>query len=402
MNAKIKTLGFVLGATALCAAAGMAQRTSAPAETARVAHTIVTQCGNIHKGDLVLIEGGTRDQQLLEDIAVEVRKLGAHPLITIGSDQLTQRMITDVPADFDTQEQAFGMKLAETIDALISVEYGEKLDLLAGVSPERLARMAKAEHAVYEKLRERGVVSVQLGNNLYPTEARAKQFGISQPDLSRIFWNAVNTDYTAIQAIGERVQDILAAGKEVRITAPNGTDLVLQVTSRPVFVNDGIVSEEDRYAKGSSAQAWLPAGEVYLAPVPGSANGTFIADTFYYEGKLIEGLKLVFKDGKLTSLTANPKSDISLLEKRRQAAPAPGRDQFAAIDIGINPALEVPKNGRFVSWIASGTISVGFGGNTWAGGENDVPFDVSAHLPNGTLTVDGRKLIDQGKLIAEK
>jgi leucyl aminopeptidase (aminopeptidase T) len=254
-----------------------------------------------------------------------------------------------------------------------------------------------AEQAVYEKLRERNVVSIHLGNDLYPTEARAKQFGIPQADLHRIFWNGVNTDYARLQSLGERVMNLLASGTEVKITAPNGTNLTMQIANREVFVSDGVVSQTDRSPGGPAAQVWLPAGEVYLAPVPGTANGTFIADTFFHEGKLIEALKLEFKAGKLTNMTA--KSDISALRKLYDAAPAPARDVFAAVDIGINAGIEVPKNSRMITWMAAGTISVGIGDNRWAGGENSVPYGLFAQLIDGTLAVDGRNLIDRGRLL---
>lgn len=391
MNATIKIMGLGLGVTSLCIA-------GAP-DTARVAQMTVQKCAGIQDGDLVLIEGGTRDQLLLEDIAVEVRKLGAHPLIAINSDRLTLRMIQDVPEKLDAQPRLLDLKLIEAIDAVISVDYSEKPDLLANISPERLARRATAEHDVYDKMLQRGVVGVHIGNDLYPTEARAKQFQIPRDQLERIFWGAIAANYDQIQSIGDRVRDTLASGKEVRITAPNGTDLTIQIANRPVFVSDGVVSEEDRYAKGPASQVWLPAGEVYVTPVPRTANGTFVADNFFYEGKLIEGLKLTFKDGALASMTSTKPADLAPLEKRYKAAPAPARDLFSAIDVGINPTIEVPQNSRLLTWMESGTISIGFGGNTWAGGDNDVAFAVFAQLPNGTLTIDGRKIIDQGKLL---
>ena len=48
-------------------------------------------------------------------------------------------------------------------------------------------------------------------------------------------------------------------------------------------------------------------------------------------------------------------------------------------------------------------VTVVVGNNAWAGGENKVNFDFSPYLPNATVAVDGRPLIQEGKLvIAEK
>jgi leucyl aminopeptidase (aminopeptidase T) len=136
---------------------------------------------------------------------------------------------------------------------------------------------------------------------------------------------------------------------------------------------------------------------VYLAPVAGTAEGTFVADTFYFEGKRIEGLTFKFSKGKLTSFTA--KGDIKAFQEHYDAAPA-GREAFAAIDFGINPDVEVPSGSKMVTWMAAGTVSVGIGNNVWAGGDNSVPFDVFAHLMGATVTVDGTRIIDAGKLVS--
>ncbi|MCH8824534.1 MAG: aminopeptidase [Planctomycetes bacterium] len=396
MVRKCRIVGLGLGILAVGVASGLVAQQPATTNTANVADTLVNQCANIRFGELVLIKGGTRDQQMLEDIAVEVRKLGAHPLITIGSDSLTHKMLTEVPAKFDTQDPSFALKMAETVDAVISVDFTERLDLLADVSAERLTNQNKTFEPVYKKMLERGVLQVHLGNGLYPTTARAKQFGITKSELSRIFWNGVNTDYDRLQSTGARVKNILASGQTVRIIAPNGTDLTVEITQRPVFISDGVISSEDRYAGGPACQVWLPAGEVYVTPVPKTARGTFVADNFFFEGKHIKGLKLMFRDGKLTSMTS--KSDITALQERYQAAPE-GRDVFAAIDIGINPSVQTPSGSRMVTWMAAGTISIGIGNNTWAGGDNDVPFDLFAHLTNGKLTVDRKTIVDRGKLL---
>jgi len=48
---------------------------------------------------------------------------------------------------------------------------------------------------------------------------------------------------------------------------------------------------------------------------------------------------------------------------------------------------------KMVAWMPSGMITVGIGNNTWAGGENNVSYGLSTHLPNSTLTVDGENLV---------
>jgi hypothetical protein len=50
--------------------------------------------------------------------------------------------------------------------------------------------------------------------------------------------------------------------------------------------------------------------------------------------------------------------------------------------------------------IVQGTVSIGIGGNKGIGGTNETQFGHEETLRKPTLTVDGYKLIDQGKIQA--
>ena len=397
-STKVLTLGA--GAVAAAVALGMAPQATKSSSTspdyAKLANTLVNTCAGLKAEEVVLIEGGARDIELLENLAVECRKIGAQPFILLGSDRLDRMMYTEVPAEYDTQKPKFAKKLAEMVEATITIDYHERPGLLADIDPQRIMARQKTMQPVMKEMMDKNVVSVHLGNDLYPTRARAERFGISQQDLAKIFWDGVNVDYNQLQTIGSIVQGKLVRGKELRITAANGTDVTVEINNRPTYVSDGVVSYDDRTSGGPSCQVWLPAGEVYLTPEPGKATGTFVADHFDFEGKSIEGLTLKFERGKLTSMTA--KGDISALKRKYEAAPE-GKELFSAINFGINPNVVTPPNSKFTSWVAAGTVSIGFGNNLWAGGNNDVPFEFFARLPNATVTIDGVKFIDQGKLI---
>ena len=160
-----------------------------------IAQKLVTQSANIQEGDLVLVLGGVEDFELLESIAVQVRKLGAFPLVAPSSDRMVRRMYDDVAAKYDSQAPEFALKITSLVDAVISVDFGEP-GLLTHVPPERLATRSKAFQPVATLSLARNVRQVNLGNALYPTVALSKQFGISQEEMTRIFWDGVNVDYS--------------------------------------------------------------------------------------------------------------------------------------------------------------------------------------------------------------
>ena len=73
------------------------------------------------EGEVVLISSGPENIELLEDIAVQVRKAGAFPIVTVGTDRMAKRLYTDVPEKYDAQVDQGDLKLAGVVNAAIFV-----------------------------------------------------------------------------------------------------------------------------------------------------------------------------------------------------------------------------------------------------------------------------------------
>ena len=271
----------------------------------QIAQRVVTQSAAVGDGDVVLISGRMQDAELMEDIAVNVARAGGQPLIAYGSDRLSKRMFFDVPAKYDDRADTWGMQMADMVDVFISLGNGTSEALLEGADPARLAARNKANAPVTQAIMKNNVRRVELGNNLYPTPWRAERFGMEEAALSKMFWNGINVDYGQLQARGAEVKAALAGGDRIRITHPNGTDLSMRVQGRPVGVSDGIISQEDRKAGGAAVGVYLPAGEVYTTPVPGSTNGTLVDSGSWFNGKRIDKLTLKVVDGKVTEMSGS-------------------------------------------------------------------------------------------------
>ena len=360
-----------------------------------LAQKLVNQCGNIREGEIVLVNGGIHDMELLENISVNIRKLGAFPLLIIGSDRITRRMYTDVPVKYDSQVPELDLKLFEFANAYIYLPINEKADLLTDIPPERFIAQANSFEPVNALAKKRNIRGVNLGNGLYPTEDQARLFGMSRQELADIFWRGVNTDYVRLEATGKSVKAVLSAGKEVHVTNPNGTDLKFSIENRHAFVSDGIITSDDIKAGYAASQVYLPAGEVFITSVAGSAEGKVVVDRFFYQGKEIIGLSLVFQQGRLVSM--NAKSGLAPLKGIYDAAES-GKDEFAFFDVGINPDVRIKNGSKMVAWMPAGMVTVGVGNNIWAGGENNCSLGLPFFLPGCTVTIDGKVLVDKGVL----
>ncbi|HEY5852286.1 MAG TPA: aminopeptidase [Lysobacter sp.] len=366
-------------------------------ELEQLAERLVTQSAAVKEGEVVLVSGRSQDAELIENIAVQVRKLGGYPLVTYGSDRMSRRMFFDVPEKYDAQTDKLGLQLADIADVAIGLNNGTSENLYEGADPKRMAARGKADEAVSQAFLNNGVRIVEVGNNLYPTAWRAERYGMTEPQLADAFWKGLNIDYAQLQSRGEQIKAAIAAGNELHITNPNGTDLKLQVKGRRILVSDGIISPEDEKAGGPSLAAFLPAGEVYTTPVPGSAQGKVVHTRTYFRGKPIDNLTLTVEAGKVTAMTGDGPGYPDFKAEYDAVGDA-RKDQFAFIDFGINPNVSLPASSTVGTWVPAGAVTVGTGSNTWAGGDNSVPYGVIAFLPGSTVTLDGKPIIEKGVL----
>ncbi|MGI8732376.1 MAG: aminopeptidase [Pyrinomonadaceae bacterium] len=369
---------------------------AAPTDLAALSNRLLIQVGGVKEGEIVFINGGVRDLELLENLSTDVRKNGGFALVTISSDRMFKKYYAEVPDKYDSRSPDLQLKLATLPAAAITIDTNESDDVAEGISPARLAAVGKAGEPVGDLYLKRSVRQVAIGNNLYPTADRAKQFGMSQDELARSFWEAANSDYSAIQATGEKVKTELSTGKEVHITNPNGTDLTVRIEGRPFFVSDGIISADDVKKGGPAVSVYIPAGEVYCSPVPGTAAGKVVESQTFFRGKEVNDLTLTFVAGKLTEMTGSGPGFADL--KASYDAGGEGRELFGFVDFGINPNLKIWPTSKVGNWVQSGMVTVGIGGNTWAGGDNRTSYGLTNYLPGSTVTVDGKTVVDNGVL----
>jgi aminopeptidase len=367
-----------------------------PTDLEQLAQRLVTQSAAVKEGEVVLVSGGPESIELLENIAVHVRKAGAFPLVTVSTDRLSKRLYADVPEKYDSQTDQLDLKLASVVNATISVERDSAEGLFADADPKRMAARAKANEGLQDEYIKHNVRSVEVGNGLYPQEWLARRYGMTPEDLAKTFWGGVNVDYADLQTRGAQVSAALASGSEIQIRDANGTDLKVRVQGRPYGVSDGIISAEDMKKGPAGQSVYLPAGEVYVTPVPGTAEGKVVRALEYFQGKEVNNLTMTFAAGKLTSITGSGPGFEKL--KAAYDAAGEGKDLFAVVDFGINPNVKLPAGSKIATWVPAGTVTVGVGNNVWAGGDNKTLYGYFVSLPGTTVTLDGKPVVEAGQL----
>ena len=365
-----------------------------PGDLQAAARNLV-QAGVVKTGDKVLIIGSIRDATLLEHIAIETMKAGGQPLISLASDKLTRRSFDEVPASYDSLPDTLTLALVNTFDVQISVDVSESDDVLAGVSQARQAERAKASQPATEAFFRRNVRSVNLGNGQYPTAALAQRLGVPQCELASTFWRGAGVPADTLRAKGEAARASLAGAKQITLTHPNGTNLTFGVDEARSFVSDGAITPVKMKQGGAAVNTWLPAGELILPAISGTAEGKVVIDRMLWEGQEVRGLTLAYSKGRLTSMTAA--SSIDGLKARYDTA-AGGKDQFAWIDIGLNPETKLPVGTGRIVWTAPGAVTVGLGDNRAFGGTNASDFGLATQIGGATVKADGKIVVENGAL----
>ncbi|HEY0428307.1 MAG TPA: aminopeptidase [Pyrinomonadaceae bacterium] len=366
---------------------------AAPTDLKKLAERIVTQSAGVKENENVLISGSARDMELLENLVIEVEKAGGNAMLEINSENMTKRSYAEVPEKYDSKEPKLGIALAKAFNVTISVDSSETEGLLADVPPARLAARSKASVPVGDEFIKNKIRNVNVGNELYPTEWRAKRFEMAPDAFAKLFWEGVNIDYTSLQATGEKARTAFA-GKEVEITHPNGTNIKFNIESKPAYISDGIISADD-VAKGNF-DVYLPAGEAAVIPAANSGTGKFVIEKDFFNGKEVHNITLNFENGKLTSMTGEGEGFAAL--KADYDARGEGKEILSYLDLGINPNYVLSPSTKFGNWVSAGMVSLGTGNNVWAGGTNNSTGAAGGHLAGATVKIDGKVVIENGTL----
>lgn len=211
----------------------------------------------------------------------------------------------------------------------------------------------------------------------------------SMPMLTEeMMMRALAVDYNKIKESCDRFSAILTEAKEVHLTTPAGTDLSFSIAGRKGFSDSGIYHNRGDFGN-------LPAGEASVAPVEGSASGVLVVDaSMAGVGLLEKPLKIEIEKGLATRITGGESADklIKILERYGEKA-----RNIAELGIGLNPAAKITG---FVleDEKMEGTCHIALGDNSSFGGNVAVNSHLDGVVLNPTLVIDGKKLIEDGKI----
>ena len=215
----------------------------------------------------------------------------------------------------------------------------------------------------------------------------------SMPMFEReMFFGAMDVDWEDLADSTNVLARALEGADHCEISSTNGTRLVLGVSGRPFMPDDGMLNQRGKFGN-------LPAGEVFVAPVEGTAEGILVLE-WGSQAKLKSPLTVTIEEGRVVSVDGDETDEVNWLERLLSAHP--DNTNIAELGIGTNQAARRPDN-VLESEKILGTVHVAFGDNHTFGGVVKAPLHQDFVLFDATLvavweTGGGRRvLLDNGK-----
>jgi leucyl aminopeptidase (aminopeptidase T) len=200
---------------------------------------------------------------------------------------------------------------------------------------------------------------------------------------------AINANYDRIAKLSNRYAKILTDGKTARVTTPAGTDISFSIDGRDGFADTGLALIPGMFTN-------LPAGEAYIAPIEGTANGRIVIDGAICDtGKLAQNdfIYIDVKDGYATDITGGKSAE----ELRALIEPF-GIEAKNVAELGIGTNYKARICGCILEdEKVLGTVHIALGDNKSMGGNVRVASHLDGILMSPTLYIDDKIVMRDGK-----
>ena len=212
--------------------------------------------------------------------------------------------------------------------------------------------------------------------------------GITEQMISR----SIAVDYDFIDRLNKKIAGLLLKTATVTIQSPRGTNIKFKVdANRPIISDNGMFHTEGSYGN-------LPSGEILLAPLEGTSEGTVVVDGSILDEVVDKPVKWDVKAGYVTNITGG-KTAKKLLD----IVTPLGKDAFniAEFGIGTNPKAKITGDVLEDEKVI-GTCHLALGNSLSVGGRVYSKVHLDGIIKKPTILFDRKKIMHNGKLLLGK
>jgi aminopeptidase len=349
------------------------------------ARLLVERSIDVQPGWQVMVISQPAARPLLEEVVRLIARRGAFPLVrfSYAMEQLPFRLLwaEEAPVELLDQLAPADKYTWDTVDAWMLLGAPENGREGADIPSERRDLLAKGQA---EFLGRRLRMEIPWVTCRFPCPALAQDADMGLTAFEDFLYGAVLLDWDAEGEKMRRIADRFDRANEVRIVGDE-TDLRFSLEGRHGEVDDG--------------HANMPGGEVFYSPVEESTEGvvSFLEYPAYQEPDLVDGVRLVYRNGKVVEASARSNEEALLTKLDRDE----GARVLGEFGIGCNPGIQRYMKNTLFDEKMYGTIHLAIGaGLPTIGGKNrsSVHWDMVKELRNGgRIECDGEVVQQNGE-----
>ena len=344
---------------------------------------------SIQSGDDVNVETWDHGLRLADAFIYHLRELGAHPMLLFEHEEAFWKCAESLPEEKLGKVGQHEWAAMEKARGYIFIP-GPANFMKVWKNFSKFHAAVSYNQEWYERAKRYRlkVARIALG---YASRERARDSNMPFTAWQRMLLAASNVDFVALKERVMKLANLLRNG-QVKITAPNGTNLNLRLAGRDPYPADCIVDSDDLDHGRNVAN--IPGGNVLVCPDESYAEGNIVFDRpTAYMGKWINGIRFEFKNGELTEYRARLNEKVLKASYEKASGE---KNKVAVLGIGLNPKV---RTGFLQDNIAAGAITVGIGGNDDVGGSNKTDFYFPGVITKASLSVDGNTIVKDGKVV---
>jgi aminopeptidase len=348
--------------------------------TKALAKLLVNYSVEVKPNENVVISGGTEAQELIVALYKEVILKGAHPILRVNFPGLNhffykhakKHQVEKFPDIFD-----YTVKNSQKY---ISISTDSNPKELTSCNPKKITARQKvlkpiSDYVVNEADKMRRCT---VG---FPCPAYAQEAEMSLTEYEDFVFSSCLQDWNKLGKKIDKVLDKFKKGKQVHLLGEN-VDLKFKIHGSKAVADKG---EEN-----------MPGGEIFMAPVRESLNGSI---KFEYPairgGREVTGISLKFENGKVIEAKADKNEDFL----KEMLATDENSSYVGEFGIGMNPKVTKFTKDLLFDEKIGGTIHLALGfAYKKNGGGNDsaIHWDIVKDMKKARIILDGRVVQENG------
>ncbi len=361
----------------------------------KLANLLVNYSVELKKGEYVQLGGSPVTQPLLKELYREALKVGAHPEVTLMSDEFKEILLKEGNDDQIKFASPVMKTAMEKYDAAIYLLGGLNTKSMAGVDPAKLSMRAQGMTELMKiRMKREAEGKFRWCGTQFPTYSDAQEANMSLEEYEEFVFGSCclekddpTAEWKRVDEEQQKVVDYLDTKKELHIISKD-TDLRMRIEGRKWVNCCGKVN--------------FPDGEVYTGPIEDSVEG-YIRFSYpgIFMGKEIEDIKLEFKKGKVVKASAAKGEELlnAILDTDE------GSRTLGEIAIATNYGITKFTKNMLFDEKMGGTVHAALGlAIPQSGGKNksSIHWDMLCDMKEcGKVYADGELFYENGQFIHE-